>query len=76
MQECSELSGLQEIIKKGLFITTAKFSQGAKDFAEAQHIILVDGQRLAEFMIECGVGVSVQKEYIVKKLDLDYFVED
>ncbi|MBR2949951.1 MAG: restriction endonuclease [Lachnospiraceae bacterium] len=63
-------------IEKGLFITTAKFSQGAKDFAEAQHIILVDGKRLAELMIECGVGVSVQKEYIVKKLDLDYFVED
>lgn len=63
-------------IEKGLFITTAKFSQGAKDFAEAQHIILVDGQKLAELMIECGVGVSVQKEYSVKKLDLDYFVED
>lgn len=63
-------------IEKGLFITTAKFSQGAKDFAEAQHIILVDGQKLAELMIECGVGVSAQKEYIVKKIDLDYFVED
>lgn len=33
-------------IEKGLFITTAKFSQGAKDFANAQHIILVDGQKL------------------------------
>ena len=32
-------------IEKGLFITTAKFSQGAKDFANAQHIILVDGQK-------------------------------
>ena len=31
-------------LKKGLFITTAKFSQGAKSFADAQHIILVDGQ--------------------------------
>ena len=39
-------------IEKGLFITTAKFSQGAKDFANAQHIILVDGQKLTTLMIE------------------------
>ena len=31
-------------VEKGLFITTAKFSQGAKAFADAQHIILVDGK--------------------------------
>lgn len=43
-------------VEKGLFITTAKFSPKARDFANAQHIILVDGKRLTELMIEYGVG--------------------
>lgn len=60
-------------VEKGLFITTAKFSQGAKEFADAQHIILVDGQKLTELMIEHEVGVSTQKTYSVKRIDSDYF---
>lgn len=48
-------------VDKGLFITTAKFSQGARDFANAQHIILVDGEKLTELMIEYNLGVSAQK---------------
>lgn len=48
-------------VEKGLFITTAKFSQGAMDFAKAQHIILVDGEKLTELMIEYNLGVSAQK---------------
>lgn len=63
-------------IEKGLFITTAKFSQGAIDFANAQHIILVDGKRLTSLMIEYGLGVSVQKNYSLKRIDSDYFSED
>ena len=60
-------------IEKGLFITTAKFSQGAKDFANAQHIILVDGQKLTTLMIEYSIGVSVEKTYYIKRIDSDYF---
>lgn len=63
-------------IEKGLFIATCRFSQGAKEFAEAQHIILVDGQKLAQLMIEHEVGVSVQKTYQIKRIDSDYFSED
>lgn len=62
-------------IEKGLFITTAKYSQGAKEFANAQHIILVDGQKLTELMIEYGLGVSVQNIYKIKRIDSDYFSE-
>lgn len=60
-------------VEKGLFITTAKFSPKARDFANAQHIILVDGKRLTELMIEYGVGVSTQKAYLIKRVDSDYF---
>lgn len=62
-------------IEKGLFITTAKFSPGAKQFADAQHIILVDGQKLAELMIEYELGVSTQKIYKIKRIDSDFFNE-
>ena len=62
-------------IEKGLFITTAKFSQGAKNFADAQHIILVDGQKLTELMIEYELGVATQKAYKIKRIDTDYFAD-
>ncbi len=63
-------------IEKGLFITTAKFSQGAKAFADAQHIILVDGKKLTELMIEHELGVSTQKLYRIKRIDTDYFADN
>ena len=58
-------------VEKGLFITTAKFSPKAKEYATAQHIILVDGKKLTELMIEYGVGVSTQKAYLIKRIDSD-----
>lgn len=63
-------------VEKGLFITTAKFSPKARDFANAQHIILVDGKRLTELMIEYGVGISTQKAYLIKRVDSDYFSDN
>lgn len=63
-------------VEKGLFITTARFSPKAKAFADAQHIILVDGKRLTELMIEYGIGVSTQKAYLIKRIDSDYFPEN
>ena len=63
-------------VEKGLFITTAKFSPKAKEYATAQHIILVDGKKLTELMIEYGVGVSTQKAYLIKRIDSDYFSDN
>ena len=63
-------------VDKGLFITTAKFSPKAKEYANAQHIILVDGEKLTNLMIEHGVGVSTQKTYLIKRIDSDYFSEN
>ena len=62
-------------IEKGLYITTAKFSKEAKNYADAQHIILVDGKKLTELMIEFDVGVSTQKIYKIKRVDNDFFNE-
>jgi restriction system protein len=35
--------------------------------------VLIDGDQLAEFMIDHGVGVTDHKNYVVKKVDSDYF---
>ncbi|MDR1800305.1 MAG: restriction endonuclease [Lachnospiraceae bacterium] len=61
---------------RGLFITTAKFSEGAKSYANESHIVLVDGERLAELMIEYKLGVSVVQTFEIKKMDSDYFSEE
>jgi restriction system protein len=64
--------------KKGVFITTATFSQPAIDFAKlvAAKIVLIDGPTLANLMIEHGVGVATYRTLVLKKLDSDYFDEE
>jgi restriction system protein len=61
--------------KKGVFITTSNFSREAKEYAALieTRIILIDGTRLAELMVEHNIGVSIVETYEVKKLDSDYF---
>jgi restriction system protein len=62
---------------KGIFITTSSFHDNATDYAAGLHnkVILVDGRRLAELMIEHGIGVAEEHVYHVKKIDSDYFGE-
>ena len=60
---------------KRLFITTANFTSTAKEYAKANHVVLVDGDKLAELMIEYGVGVSTTQIYEIKRLDSDFFAE-
>lgn len=64
--------------KKGIFITTSSFTQGAIDYVTRidSKIILVDGGRLTELMIEHNVGVTPVARYEIKKIDSDYFIED
>ena len=61
---------------KGLFVTTGRFSQDAQKYANDRHIILIDGQRLAELMIEHDFGVSTEYIYRIKRIDMDVFEED
>ena len=60
---------------KGVFITTSTFRQQAVDFAgSVERIVLVDGRRLANLMIDHEVGVTL-RSLRVPKLDSDYFDE-
>lgn len=55
----------------GLFVTTARFSQKAVDYAAQHHIILIDGKKLARLMIEYNFCVSVKKSFEIKSIDTD-----
>jgi restriction system protein len=58
---------------KGVFITTSTFTSPAVEFARSvERIVLVDGKRLAQLLIEFGVGVS-HRVVKVAKVDSDYF---
>lgn len=60
---------------KGVFITTSDFTQTATDYAATvtQKVILINGQRLAELMIEHNIGVSTIRTISLKRIDSDYF---
>lgn len=60
---------------KGLFVTTAKFSSHAIAYAQTQHIILIDGRKLANLMMEYNFGVTVKKTFAIKAIDTDVFNE-
>jgi restriction system protein len=60
---------------KGVLITTASFSQQAIMYAgTVDGVVLVDGNKLALFMIEHEVGVT-SRPVRVPKIDSDYFEE-
>lgn len=64
--------------KKGIFITASDFSREAEAYVAKieSKIVLIDGEQLAQFMIDHNVGVSPVTSYETKKIDSDYFIED
>ncbi len=64
--------------KKGVFITTSKFSDDAKNYVETidPKVILIDGRMLAELMIDYGLGTTTTATFEVKRIDSDYFAEE
>lgn len=64
--------------KKGIFITTTSFSKEACNYVKQidSKIILIDGDKLTDYLIDYNVGVETMSSYIVKKIDYDYFSED
>ena len=61
--------------QKGVLVTTSSFTADATQYVGMidKKVILIDGSRLAQLMIEHGVGVTVEQTYLVKRLDLDYY---
>lgn len=64
--------------KKGVFITTGRFSNDAIDYIKNidPKVILIDGEKLVNFMIDYNLGTTTSTIYEIKKIDSDYFTED
>ncbi len=62
---------------KGVFITTSSFSQGAITYAGSLNgsttLILIDGQQLAAYLYEYGVGLQIEQTIQIKKLDSEFW---
>ncbi len=60
---------------KGVFITSGTFTTGASRAAKeaAVKVRLIDGDELADLMIDFSVGVATAETYLLKKIDADFF---
>jgi restriction system protein len=64
--------------RKGVFITTSYFTKDAQDYVSRidSKIVLIDGESLAQLMIDHGLGVTAVATYEVKRIDSDYFADE
>jgi restriction system protein len=64
--------------RKGVFITTSYFTKDAEDYVTRidSKIVLIDGENLAQLMIDHGLGVTPVAVYEVKRIDSDYFIDE
>ena len=64
--------------QKGVFVTTSEFDIRAKQKAHDAHhtIILIDGKKLTDLMLEYNVGIQIKAVYEVKEMDEDFFIDE
>jgi len=62
---------------RGVFVTTGRFSSGAREFAAGvpMRLVLIDGAQLTKMMVRYNVGVSVRESFDLKQADEDFFEE-
>lgn len=60
---------------KGVFVTTSDFTKDAEETASmlSKRIVLVNGKRLGELLIQHNVGCRIQETLHLKKVDEDFF---
>lgn len=64
--------------KKGVFITTGKFSEDAHSYVATidPKVILIEGKMPADLMIDYGLGTNITAKYEIRRIDSDYFSEE
>jgi restriction system protein len=64
--------------KKGVFITTSRYTNEAKEYQPRNEtkIVLIDGEQLAELMIDHNLAVSTVNTFEIKRIDNDYFGDE
>ncbi len=62
---------------KGVFITTSSYTPAAMEYARSLHgsttLVLIDGQRLAQYMYDYNLGVQPEQTIEIKKMDNDFW---
>jgi len=64
--------------KKGVIMTTSSFTKDGLDFVdriEGKKVVLIDGVRLVDLMIEHDLGVTTTKIYTLREVSNDFFDE-
>lgn len=73
------VGAMDDKTEKGVFITTSHYTKEAIEFANSKtskHIRLIDGETLVDLMIKYEIGLERVKEYIVYKVNEDYFSDN
>jgi restriction system protein len=62
---------------KGVFITTSDFNKGAYEYVNSlstnTKIVLINGEKLSEYIFDFNLGMQTEKVIEIKKLDSDYW---
>lgn len=60
---------------KGVFITTSRFTEDAKEYIQriSRRVVLIDGPTLARLMYDHKIGVRDHRTYEVRRVDTGYF---
>jgi len=61
------------------FVTTSSFKGTAEEFVtrgSSTKVVLVDGQRLIDLMLEHEIGVRVKQTHRVLEVDQNFFAEE
>jgi restriction system protein len=77
--DIQRFAGALGSITRGAFITTSHFQDSAREFARTYphaDIILIDGDKLTDLMIDYDLGVTLEREIKIKRIDTDYFSQD
>jgi restriction system protein len=61
---------------RGVFITTSGFSKAAEEAAKGFSIVLIDGIKLTDLMLQYNVGVRIEATYALYEIDEDFFEMD
>jgi restriction system protein len=63
--------------KKGVFITTSSFSRGAEEYAASlngmTNLVLINGQQLAKYIYDYGLGMQDEQTIVIRKIDGDFW---
>lgn len=62
---------------KGVFITTSYYNKGAIDYAKSLNqtspLVLINGEELANYIYDYGLGMQVEQTITLKRLDGDFW---